>query len=163
MKHIKNLERFPYISSIINNNYQYEQKKIGNGLNLDKIGCRVIKVPNGKKAFPKHAHLVNEELFFILEGKGKCIIGKETFSVKRGDFIACRPGMENVHQIYNDTDTDLIYLAISTMEDPDVCIYPDSNKFGVFVGSAPGGDKEKRSFSIVAKQDSGVDYWEGEK
>ena len=40
--------------------------------------------------------------------------------------------------------------------------YPDSGKFGVLVGSAPGGDKSKRRFTFFGNQDSQVDYWEGE-
>ena len=64
--------------------------------------------------------------------------------------------------MFVELDTDLKYLCISTMLEPDVVLYPDSKKFGVLAGSAPGGDKADRTFEIFAKTDSGVPYWDGE-
>ncbi len=40
--------------------------------------------------------------------------------------------------------------------------YPDSGKFGVFAGAAPGGSKDKRTFSVFAKKTDAIDYWDGE-
>ena len=45
-------------------------------------------VPPGKKAWPYHAHHVNEELFIILEGEGMLRIGGAEHPVKVGDVIA---------------------------------------------------------------------------
>lgn len=57
----------------------------------------------------------------------------------------------------------LRYLAVSTMLGPDVIEYPDSRKFAVFSGAAPGGDKARRTFSICARTRDAVEYWEGEE
>ena len=54
-------------------------------------------------------------------------------------------GEEGSHQISNTSDEPLRYLCLSTMDEPDVLVYPDSGKIGVFAGSAPGGPKEKRT------------------
>ena len=44
------------------------------------------------------------------------------------------------------------YLAVSTMEKPEVCEYPDSGKIGVL----------SDSIRYVNRSDSQVDYWDGE-
>jgi hypothetical protein len=56
----------------------------------------------------------------------------------------------------------LRYLCVSTMEQPDIGIYPDSGKFFVLAGSPPGGDKDKRSFTHIGRLADAVDYWDGE-
>jgi hypothetical protein len=48
------------------------------------------------------------------------------------------------------------------MVEPGVMVYPDSDKIGLFAGSAPGGPKEKRTFSKFLRVDAEVGYYEGE-
>jgi uncharacterized cupin superfamily protein len=63
--------------------------------------------------------------------------------------------------VINDGDETLRYLAISTMNDPDVTVYPDSEKLGVFVG-APPGSRDDRSLYGYYRIDDEVRYWEDE-
>ena len=70
---------------------------------------------------------------------------------------------EGAHQLVNVSDTTLRYLCFSTMVEPDVMIYPDSGKIGVFVGAAPGAPKEKRTLSKFLKEDAEVGYFEDEE
>jgi hypothetical protein len=49
------------------------------------------------------------------------------------------------------------------MIEPDITAYPDSNKIGIFAGSAPGGAKEKRSFNAYFPTDANTNYWDGEE
>jgi uncharacterized cupin superfamily protein len=56
----------------------------------------------------------------------------------------------------------LEYICFSTMIAPEVAEYPDSGKIGVIAGSAPGGDKARRSLFLFYKKDRDVDYYEGE-
>jgi hypothetical protein len=48
------------------------------------------------------------------------------------------------------------------MIEPEVSVYPDSDKVGVMAGSAPGGDPGKRVVAGVYRQNSGVGYYDGE-
>jgi hypothetical protein len=57
----------------------------------------------------------------------------------------------------------LRYLCFSTMIEPDVMVYPDSGKIGLFAGSAPGGPKEKRTLSKFLRSDAEIGYYEGEE
>src|SRR5699024_9510289 len=114
-------------------------------------------------AWPFHSHHANEEMFFILEGSGTYRFGNNTYPIKSGDLLAAPVGgAEHAHQIVNDSQEPLKYLALSTMREPDVMEYPDSQKFGVFAGAPPGGDKSRRTFSAFVPDSAVVEYWHNE-
>jgi uncharacterized cupin superfamily protein len=110
-----------------------------------------------------HHHYANEEVFFILRGAETLRFGEHRVPVQAGDFIACPAGgPETAHQLVNDSESDLSYLCVSTMVEPDVIGYPDSGKVAVFAGAAPGGGKAARTFSFVGRLSEARDYWEDE-
>lgn len=140
--------------------FEAEFGPIAARIGAEKLGYRLNRVPPGKKAWPFHAHYANEEMFFILEGSGVLRHGDEQHPITAGDFIAAPAGGPDTgHQIINNSSKDLRYLCVSTMDVPDVCIYPESEKFSVMVGAAPGGAKDKRVFSHIGKVPDNVDYW----
>jgi uncharacterized cupin superfamily protein len=119
-------------------------------------------VPRGRRARPYHYHLANEEAVYVLEGSGTLRIGGEEIQVSEGDYVALPARAQAAHQIVNDSEVVLRYLCFSTMLEPDVMIYPDSGKVGIFGGAAPGGPKEKRTFNTFLRGDAEVDYYDGE-
>ncbi|MBK1663482.1 cupin [Rhodospirillum rubrum] len=127
------------------------------------LGARLIEVAPGKKAFPYHCHHANSEMFVILDGTGEVRFGGRVYGLKAGDVVACPPGgPETAHQITASAGGPLRYLAISTMNEPDIMDYPDSGKITLFAGAPPGGDKAKRRVSLTVRPASAVDYWDGE-
>lgn len=163
MKPFMNLADVPLATQQHGDRYEARLGQIGAALGAEKLGCRLAVVPPGKRAWPYHSHHANEEMFVIMSGEGKLRYGGETHAVKVGDVIMCKVGgAETAHQLINTGSADLRYLAISTMIAPDVTEYPDSGKFGVMAGAAPGGDKSKRRFQFTGRPGSVVDYWDGE-
>ena len=136
---------------------------IGQHIGARKLGARLVVLPPGKAAWPFHAHYVNEEMFFIVEGRGTLRLGEERHPLRGGDVIALPAGPEHPHQIVNDSDAPLRYLAISTMEEPDIVTMPDSDKLGIMAGSPPGGDKARRTLTTYFPRRAEVDYWEDER
>ena len=136
--------------------------EIGSRIGAQKLGYNVTAVPPGKRAFPLHNHRVNEEMFFILEGSGEVRIDSASHPVRKGDILACPPGgPESAHQIINTGDTELKYLAVSTLIYPEICDYPDSGKF--LVAENPrDADGNVRGFRHIGRAESKVDYWDGE-
>lgn len=135
---------------------------IGARIGARKLGYRLVVLAPGKCGWPAHAHHVNEEMFFILEGSGILRIGAERLPLRAGDFICCPPGPDMPHQIQNDSGGELRYLAVSTMESPEVVDYPDSGKFGVVVRK-PGAAADKPDFAFWGRRSSATDYWDGEE
>ena len=135
---------------------------VGNALASKKLGFNVTILPPGKCAFPYHLHHANEEMFFILEGRGSIRIGGTRHRIGKGDFISLPTGREFAHQIFNDSNAPLKYIAVSTMEVPEVAEYPESGKLGVFAGAAPGRSTSKNSIRHYARLEDGVGYWSEE-
>ncbi len=132
--------------------------RLGPRLGLSQLGCSLVVVPPGKRAFPFHNHHVNDELFVVLEGSGELRLGAATHAVRAGDVIGCPPGgPASAHQLVNTGDAELRYLAISTMRWPEVCDYPDSGKFAVYE-SGRGAD----GFYHCGRAEQLLDYWDGE-
>ncbi|GAB6166822.1 hypothetical protein JCM19992_28220 [Thermostilla marina] len=56
-----------------------------------------------------HHHVRTEEIYYILEGRGRMQLGKETRDVRPGDAIAIPPGA--YHRIENVGDRPLVFLC----------------------------------------------------
>ena len=115
--------------------FESNSVRIGPLLGAKDLGYSYDVVPPGKRACPFHSHRGEEEMFFIVKGKGLLRYGDETRKIRAGDVI-CGPigGPETAQQIVNDSDADLAYLSVSTMLPAEVCEYPDSKKIGAFGG-----------------------------
>lgn len=160
---IINLENLDFKKHGDQKHFQAERAKITDSIGGGKLGCSVYKVPPGKKAWPYHSHHANEELYLILEGAGIYRYGNEEYQIRAGDIMVAPPGgTDQAHQILNNSEANLRYIAVSTMESPDIMEYPDSEKFGVFAGAAPGGDASSRTFSHFGRTEDAVGYWEDE-
>ena len=135
-------------------NFAFTRKRLGADAGGQKLGASWFEIQPGKKAFPFHFHLANEEAIFVLEGEGVLRNGDEEHTVRAGDYIAQPPGPPG-HQLINRSSASLRYLAFSTMIEPEVAVYPDSKKVGVLARS--------HGIMSVHKQEQSVDYYEGEK
>jgi uncharacterized cupin superfamily protein len=129
---------------------------IGRPLGMKKMGCGVVILEPGKRAWPLHEHYGQEETFIILDGEGTIRYGDSEFPVKSGDVIFTPPGKGTAHQIINTSNATLRYLALSTTENPELCYYPDSGKYAAYAST------KDSTTHLVAHEDSAVDYWDGE-
>ena len=94
----------------------------------------------------------------MLSGTDVLRLDSETHPLRAGDYATFPATESGGHRIVNDSEQKLRYLMFSTMIAPDVTVYPEMEKFGVFVGSPPGG-REERSFHGFYKLGNQVDYW----
>ena len=131
--------------------------RIGPLLGMKKMGCTLVELEPGKKAWPYHLHYGAEELFVILQGNGSIRYDNSNHDIKAGDIIFTPPGEGTAHQIINTSNELLRYLAMSTMDNPELCYYPDSGKYGAY---AIRQDAPPKAF--LAKESSAVQYWDGE-
>ncbi len=124
------------------------------------IGCGAFRVDPGKRAFPKHAHLANDEALYIVNGSGALTVGDETTAVEAGDFFLLPKGAAHAHVLVNDSDEEIVYLCMSTMNAPEVVHYPDSGKLGVMESARQwGGENSISGFYKYQK----AGYYDGEE
>jgi len=135
--------------------FVHKAARLGPALGLKKLGCSVIVVPAGKRAFPYHAHSLIEEMFVVLEGSGTLRHDGHEHPIRAGDVIASTLG--KAHQIVNTSDADLRYVAVSSNESADVVLYPDSNKV-----MAVSGAFDKTLWHMTKLSDA-TDYFAGEE
>lgn len=113
------------------------------------LGVNHMHVPPRRAAVPFHAHQREDEVFYILAGRGVLRYGDDVREIRAGDCISCPAGTGVAHQLANPFDEPLEYLAIGPYDPDEVATYPDSGKIMV------------RSLKRVGWLEN-VDYFEGE-
>lgn len=130
---------------------------LGVAAGSEKLGCSLYEIPPGHSHCPYHYHSANEEALYVLTGKGTLRVKEnDDEDLSEGDYVAFPVGEEGAHRITNSSDETLRYLCFSTMNEPEVVMYPDSDKIGVFWGETPGAPHK------IFREEADVDYWDGE-
>ena len=106
-------------------------------------------LPPGNVGCPFHWHLREDEVFYVLSGRGLLRYGDTVREIGPGDCISCPAGTKVAHQIGNPFDEDLVYLGIGPYDPHEVCGYPDNGKVMV---------RGVREVGFL----TGADYMEGE-
>jgi uncharacterized cupin superfamily protein len=147
---VVNIEQLELEHFVKGDKFEGRSARIGPLLGAKDLGYSYDVVPPGKRSCPFHSHRGEEEMFFIVKGTGTLRYGSETRKVRAGDVICCPTGgPETAHQIVNDSDGELAYLSVSTMQPAEVCEYPDSKKIGAFGGG----------IRHMTHANDNVDYW----
>lgn len=98
-----------------------------------KLGVNQTRLPPGRAAGPFHTHQLEDEIFYVVSGRGIFRYGDALREIGPGDCMSCPAASGIAHQIANPFDEDLVYLAIGNHEPNEVCTFPDSGK--VFIRS----------------------------
>jgi uncharacterized cupin superfamily protein len=93
-----------------------------------RLGVNVSRVPKGHSSCPFHSHQREDEVFYVLSGRGVFRYGDTLRDIRAGDCIACPAGTGIAHQFANPFDEDLVFLGIGPSDPDEVCVYPDSGK-----------------------------------
>lgn len=155
---IRNLHESPLKPFVRGALYQSDRVRITEGTAARKLAAVFEVVPAGKRVCPYHLHYAQEEMFIVIEGSGTLRVAGELLPIKAGDVVCIPPGPEYPHQIINTSSEVLKYLSIGTTDDPEICVYPDSEKF---MAEANLGGEEP--FEFIGRGGSAVDYWDGER
>jgi uncharacterized cupin superfamily protein len=139
----------------------WRRKRLAAAAGGEDLGCSLYELPTGKQSWPYHYHAGNAEALYVLSGEGTLRHPDGTSPLRAGDYVALPAGADGAHRVINDSEGTLRYLLVSTMRDPEVLVYPDSDKVGAMAGAAPGGDGE-RDVSAYFRRGDAVDYWDGE-
>ena len=121
------------------------------------VGLRRTVLPPGKQSFPRHAHMAEEEIFFVVRGRGTLLRGEERVAVEAGDVAAFPAATGVAHAFVADSDEELEYLSIGERNDNDVVLYPDSGKLLVAGLADENGERRDRLGRLQE-----ADYYDGE-
>lgn len=94
-----------------------------------RLGVNMMRLPPQHAGVPFHSHQREDEVFYIVAGRGVFRYGDEPLrEVAAGDCISCPAGSGKAHQLANPFAEDLVYLAIGNHDPDEVCQYPDTGK-----------------------------------
>lgn len=108
---------------------------LGRQLEGEHLGARLWRIEPGQ-ASTRHRHKSTEELYVLLEGKGKLRVGDELLELAPMDAVLVDP--HTVRQPFNDTGEDQLWLIVgapvehadtTTMDEELIAwMYPDGPK-----------------------------------
>lgn len=82
---------------------------LGGQLEAGQIGARLWRLKPGQ-ASTKHRHFDQEELYVLLEGRGRARVDDELLTLGRLDALRVDAG--STRQLFNDTDADQLWLVV---------------------------------------------------
>jgi uncharacterized cupin superfamily protein len=82
---------------------------LGKQLEATLLGARLWRLEPGQ-ASTKHRHPTQEELYVLLEGRGRIRIDDELVELGPMDSLLVDPA--SIRQVFNDTDADALWLVV---------------------------------------------------
>lgn len=111
----------------LNDNAIRVNKSLGDLTGITGFGFHLIEVLPGHESTEYHRHFFEDECTYVLSGNGSVVIGKETFAIGPGDFIAyVKRG--DAHTMINDGDVPLVCIVVGERLAHDVADYPRKHK-----------------------------------
>jgi uncharacterized cupin superfamily protein len=120
----------------------------------EKLAFGLYELPPGERTFPYHFHYGNEEWLIVLVGTPTLRTREGKRELAPGDAVSFPAGAAGAHQVINRSDQPARVLILSSLVEPSISMYPDSDK----IGTRPGVKEDSLNF----QRETAVDYWEGE-
>lgn len=138
--------------------YRAQRARIGCQLGSELLGASMWRLPPGEAAYPYHFHYADEEIVFVLQGRPTLRTPEGVRVLEEGEAVHFPLGEEGAHQIFNPTEEEVRFLAVSSHGRPDIVIFPDSGKVGLGE-RRPDGSGLREFF----RREDAVDYWQDEQ
>jgi uncharacterized cupin superfamily protein len=82
---------------------------LGKQLEAGSLGARLWRLEPGQ-ASTRHRHLEQEELYILLEGRGRLRVDGDLLTLGRLDAVLVAP--DSLRQVFNDTDSEQLWLVV---------------------------------------------------
>jgi uncharacterized cupin superfamily protein len=134
--------------------YEVAYARLGPLLGASNLGMTVYELREGQSICPYHYEYPEEEWLIVLEGRPTLRIPAGEEQLDPGDTVCFPMGPEGAHKVTNQTADRVLVAMLSTKAKTAVCVYPDSDKVGVWSGD---GD-----VAMLVPRTAAVDYFHGE-
>lgn len=122
--------------------FNCRRARIGRQVGSERVGASLWELPAGEAAYPYHYHLAEEELLIVLSGRPSLRTPDGWRELEEGEVVSFPVGEPGAHQIVNNTDESVRFLAVSNQQ-PDIVIRPDSGMLGASERRPDGGGLHK--------------------
>jgi uncharacterized cupin superfamily protein len=129
-------------------------KSVGDAAGARDTSVRLYELPPGKELCPYH-YEYSEEWLLVIDGELELRTPSGTSTIAKGDLVGFPAGPDGAHKATCSGAEAAHIMMWSPKANPEVCVYPDSDKIAVFTGNR---DDTFRFF----RKDADVPYFDGE-
>jgi uncharacterized cupin superfamily protein len=128
--------------------------RIGERAGAEQLGASVYELQPGEEMV-FHYHVQREELLIVLAGRLSLRSAEGWEELPEGEVVAFPRGEHGAHGYRNDCDRPVRVLMVSEMTGPNISVYPDTNRVGIFDA---GRRAERRFGALFNVGDAVADY-----
>lgn len=133
-------------------------RSIGAALGAERLGATLYGLESGERICPYHLHYAEEEWLLVVEGAPTLRTPDGVRALRPGDVVAFPRGPRGAHEVRNETPEPVRVLMLSTKEDVDVAVFPDSGKVAATANRLGAGERVR----IMNRPEANLDYFDGE-
>jgi len=104
-----------------------EKRPLGDWFGLSDFGVNVTQLQPGSCSALRHAHSVQDEFIYVLQGEPTLITDQGETPLKRGMCAGFPAGTGDAHHLVNRTATIAVVIEIGSRTPGDTAIYPDDD------------------------------------
>ena len=141
-------------SSELQETEDYRFARLGEAADGEQLGMSLYELAPGQ-GMVFHYHVQREELLVVLAGRLNLRTAVGWEELPEGEVVAFPRGERGAHGYRNDGLEPVRVLMVSEMDGPNISVYPDTNKIGIF----DAGQRANRRFGALFDVDDAVaDY-----
>lgn len=107
------------------------KRPLGSLFGLSNFGVNLTCLAPGAASALRHAHALQDEFVYVLEGVATLITDRGRTILERGMCAGFPAGSGDAHHIVNEGDLDFIYLEVGDRTPGDSVAYPDDDLVAV--------------------------------
>ena len=104
-----------------------EKRMLGDLFGLKSFGVNLTRLKPGGESALRHAHIVQDEFVYILEGRPTLVTDAGRTPLAPGMCAGFKGGSGDAHHLINETASDVVYLEIGDRLPGDGATYPDDD------------------------------------
>lgn len=109
------------------------KRPLGDVFGLSNFGVNLTRLAPGAVSALRHAHSVQDEFIYVLEGRPTLLTDAGDTELMPGMCAGFRAGSGDGHQLINRTSEDVLYLEVGDRSPGDTVSYPDDDLQAILV------------------------------
>lgn len=103
------------------------KRPLGTFFDLTNFGVNLTRLRPGAISALRHAHALQDELVYILEGTPTLVTDRGAAKLSPGMCAGFKAGSGDAHHLVNDSSQDVVYLEVGDRTPGDSATYPDDD------------------------------------
>jgi len=104
-----------------------DKRPLGDLFGLKSFGVNLTRLKPGGQSALRHAHTVQDEFVYILEGRPTLVTDAGRTALQPGMCAGFKGGTGDAHHLVNESDADVVYLEMGDRLPGDSAVYPDDD------------------------------------